>query len=118
MKYGAIAIRGGIAGMDRLSAKDTVPHLMTPRRSGLPRHKDYRRVADDLTRNRQSGESVDRGETQAYVWVDNRSEVNAPLTVQALVERLQTHLLESTGQPRTVTLSPNSWQESGSEITG
>ena len=118
MKYGAIAIRGGTAGMDSLSAKDRVLHLMTPRRSGLARHKEYRRVADDFTRNRQSGESVDRGETQAYVLVDNRSEVNAPLPVHALVERLQTDLLGSTGQSRTVTVSPISWYERGSKIPG
>jgi hypothetical protein len=85
MKYGAIAIRGGIAGMDRLSAKDIVLHLMTPRRSGLPRHKDYRRVADDLTRNRQSGEAGDHGVSGGLRVVNNRSEGNAPLTVQALV---------------------------------
>jgi hypothetical protein len=35
MKYDAIAIRGGTAGMDSLSTKDTVLHLMTPRRRGL-----------------------------------------------------------------------------------
>jgi hypothetical protein len=35
MKYGAIAIRGGTAGMDSFSAEFTVLHLMTPRKSGL-----------------------------------------------------------------------------------
>ena len=116
MKYGAIAIRGGTAGMDSFSAEFTVLHLMTPRRSGLPRHKDYRRVADDLTRNRQSGESVDRGDTTGLCVGGQSVGSKRAAGVQVLVERLQTHLLGSTGQPCTVTVSPNSWRESASKI--
>ena len=53
---------------------------------------------------------------QAYVVVNNRSEGNAPLTVQALVERLHTDPLRSIGQSRTVTVSPNAWHERGGDI--
>jgi len=55
---------------------------------------------------------------QAYVLVNNRSEGNAPMTVQTLVERPQTDPCGSTGQSLTVTVSPSSWHESGREIPG
>lgn len=55
---------------------------------------------------------------KAYVLVNNRSEGNAPLTVQALVERLHTEAGERIGRLRTINLSPDAWQECGRRIPG
>ena len=89
MKYGAIAIRGGTAGMDSFSAEFTVLHLMTPRKSGL---SPIRRLSTCCRRGDRmpSMNQAIKETRQAYVLVNNRSEGNAPLTVQILVERPQT----------------------------
>ena len=96
--------------MDSFSTKDTVLPHDTARKRTEP-SQDYRRVADDSTRHRQSGESVDRGETTG-VCVGGQSVARQRADdVQALVKGLHTDSGESTGQSRTVVGLPNSWHE-------
>ena len=45
MKYGAIALRGGTAGMDSLSAKDTVLH---PHDTAKKPTEPYTKIIDEL----------------------------------------------------------------------
>ena len=85
-KYGAIAIRGGPLLCKVYSA---APHDPVKERA-----EPYTKIIDELPTNRRDtvklvNQSIEE-KRQAYVLVNNRPEGNAPLTVQPLLERLQT----------------------------
>ncbi|MEO7861514.1 MAG: hypothetical protein ABIU05_13960 [Nitrospirales bacterium] len=86
-----LAIRGGTAEMDSLSARDIVLH---PHDTAKKRTEPYTNTIDELPTMRRDAvnlvnQSIEE-KRQAYVLMNNRSEGNVPLTVQTLVERPQT----------------------------
>ncbi len=83
--------------MGSFTAPVTVLRLLTPLKmiyeAAKKRAEPYNKIVGELPEMRRDTVNLVKqaiGETrQAYVLVNNRSEGNAPLTVQALVERLQ-----------------------------
>jgi len=119
MKYGAIAIRRGHRGDGQLLGR---VYSAAPHHAAKEWAKPDTKIVDVLPTMRLDtvnlvNQSIEE-KRQAYVLVNNRSEGNAPLTVQTLVERPQTDPWGSPVQSRTVTVSANSWHESGSEKPG
>ncbi len=85
MKYGAIAIRGGHRWDGRLICKgyNAAPHDTAKKRT-----KPSSKIVDELPTIRREilnlvNYSIEETR-QAYVWVDNRSEVNALLVFRSL----------------------------------
>ena len=84
--------------MQGFTAVFTVLRLLTPLKmsyeAAKKRAEPYSKIVEELPQMRRETvhlmrQAVNQGR-RAYVLVNNRSEGNAPLTVQALVERLQT----------------------------
>ena len=84
--------------MSSFTAPFTVLRLLTPLKmtyeAAKKRAEPYNKIVGELPEMRRDTVNLVKqaieGKRQAYVLVNNRSEGNAPLTVQALVERLHT----------------------------
>ncbi|MBX3331757.1 MAG: DUF72 domain-containing protein [Nitrospira sp.] len=83
---------------ERFTAPFTVLRLLTPLKmsyeAAKKRAEPYTRIVEELPKMRRDTvelvkKAVDE-QRKAYVLVNNRSEGNAPLTIQALVKALQT----------------------------
>ena len=91
MKYGAIAIRGGHRWDGQLLCR---VYSAAPHDTAKERAEPDTKIVDVLPPRRRDAVNLMnqaiKETRQAYVLVNNRSEGNAPLTVQILVERPQT----------------------------
>ena len=96
MKPGAIARRGGTDGMGSFTAPFTVLHLLTPLKRTYEAAKKwaepYTKIVGALPEMRREtatlvNEAI-KEKRRVYVLANNRSEGNAPPTVQAIVDQL------------------------------
>ena len=89
MKYGAIAIRGGHPWDGQLLCR---VYSAASHDASKERAEPHTKINDEFpTMRRQTVNLVKQaigGKRRAYVLVNNRSEGNAPLTIQAIMDQL------------------------------